>query len=196
MKWNDFLNPRSMLTPGIAGSVVMVIANTLWIEFSLPQKWSALILSFLLIVPILIKFAASWVENVIYFTFNGLIVFALAVNTNFAGRKLQDISISSTNSNKTVISQRLSTAFKISLASSSPIDDEAKIKKINNIQLASNDQNTTTIIGDRTTTTITTTTKENQIDSTEQKKKKKEKEKNKDDNKQENKKFFDPWFGT
>src|SRR3990167_6456798 len=83
-----------MLTPGIAGSIVMVIANTLWLEFMIPQKWTALILSFLLIIPILIRFSASYVENAIYFTFNGLIVFALAVNSNFAGRKLQEIAAS------------------------------------------------------------------------------------------------------
>ena len=42
-----------MLTPGVAGSVVMVIANTLYVEFLLPQKYTALILSFLLIIPII-----------------------------------------------------------------------------------------------------------------------------------------------
>lgn len=86
-----FLNPRSMLTPGVAGSVVMVIANTMWIEFMIPQKWTALVLSFLIIIPILMQFGVSLIENIIYFMFNGLIIFALSVNTNFAGRKLQDI---------------------------------------------------------------------------------------------------------
>lgn len=80
-----------MLTPGIAGSVVMVIANTMWIEFMIPQKWTALVLSFLIIIPILMQFGVSLIENIIYFMFNGLIIFALSVNTNFAGRKLQDI---------------------------------------------------------------------------------------------------------
>ena len=41
MEMNDFLNPKSMLTPGIAGSLIMAITNILWIEFVLPQKWVA-----------------------------------------------------------------------------------------------------------------------------------------------------------
>ena len=132
MKWNDFLNPRSMLTPGIAGSVVMVIANTLWVEFMLPQRWTALILSFILIVPILVKYSACWFENVIYFTFNGLIVFALAVNTNFAGRKLHEIS---TPNNDTLVAQQLSNVFAMSSSTNIALTG-------NEIRLAHNNRDT------------------------------------------------------
>src|SRR5438309_9701336 len=37
-----------MLTPGIAGGVTMLIANALWVAFSLPPRWTSLVLSFLL----------------------------------------------------------------------------------------------------------------------------------------------------
>ncbi len=133
MKWKDFLNPRSMLTPGVAGSIVMVIANTLWIEFMIPQKWSALTLSFLLIIPILIKFSCSFIENIIYFIFNGLIVFALAVNTNFAGKTIQDIAA---KDKKTVVSQQQPTARSRSLATADRTSGNATQESIG-IQLAS-----------------------------------------------------------
>src|SRR5204862_175246 len=37
-----------MVTPGIAGGITMLIANALWVAFSLPPRWTSLVLSFLL----------------------------------------------------------------------------------------------------------------------------------------------------
>ena len=45
---NEFLNGESMITPGVAGALVIVISNTAFVEFGIPSKWSSLILSFLL----------------------------------------------------------------------------------------------------------------------------------------------------
>lgn len=92
MEVKEFMNPKSMLTPGIAGTLVMGITNTLWLQFGLPQKWSALILSFLIIIPILKAYPAAWVEKFVYFILNGLIIFAMAFNTNFAGKSIIDVS--------------------------------------------------------------------------------------------------------
>lgn len=174
MKWNDFLNPRSMLTPGVAGSVVMVIANTLWVEFLIPQKWTALILSFLLIIPILLKFSASWIENIIYFTFNGLIVFALAVNTNFAGRKIQEITSSYLTTNQ-AFSKAINTAL-----SSEP--NTSLVSLINTPHFASNSDGVIFAIKAKT--------------AEEKQKKKIEAEKDKKDKlkKQEKREFFEKWF--
>lgn len=98
MKFNEFINPKSMLTPAIAGSFIMIIANTLWLQFALPQKWTALFLSYLFLIPILQVYSASILEKGIYFFFNGLIVFAMAVNTNFAGKMLTNIAETSDKS--------------------------------------------------------------------------------------------------
>ena len=46
-KVNDFLNPESMITPGVAGGITMTITNTLTSQFSLPGRWTALAISFL-----------------------------------------------------------------------------------------------------------------------------------------------------
>ncbi|MBV9576905.1 MAG: hypothetical protein JO149_09805 [Gammaproteobacteria bacterium] len=130
MKWNDFLNPRSMLTPGVAGTAIMLVANMLWLEFMLPQKYTALILSFLFIIFVLMRFSASWMENILYFIFNGFIIFALAANTNFVGRKIQEFI-----SPPETIAQVFSKAFISSLASKANIQ---LINNANHIQLASN----------------------------------------------------------
>lgn len=164
-----------MLTPGVAGSVVMVIANTLWLEFMIPQKWTALFLSFLFIIPILLKFSASFIENIIYFTFNGLIVFALAVNTNFAGKKLQEINTSDLK----VVAQQF-VKFKASHASTPTTLD---IQVNHNLQFASNSTqgNSSDASGN------------NQSDSSKNKDNKDNKEK-KDKPKQDDRQFFDSWF--
>lgn len=170
MEWKDFLNPRSMLTPGIAGSVVMVIANTMWLEFMIPQKWTALVLSFLIIVPILMQFGVSLLENIIYFMFNGLIIFALSVNTNFAGRKLQDIVASD---QKAPISEVVSSP-KSSPPSLASFSSGGQTKKMYGLQLALNDQQSTETGG-------------NQADN-------KDSSKQKESKNNEKRKFFEPWF--
>jgi len=52
---NQFLNSKSMVTPGVAGGVVTLIAGTLSSQFGLPAKWIALLAS--LLVALLIFFA-------------------------------------------------------------------------------------------------------------------------------------------
>lgn len=173
-KVNDFLNPRSMLTPGVAGSIVMVIANTLWVEFMLPQKWTALTLSFILIVPILIKFSASVFENAIYFIFNGLIVFALAVNTNYAGRTIQNFA---TKDNAPMVTQ-LSDSLK-SLA-----HNETSLHK-NVVRLADNSS---------AFTYVTTTSDDDKAQDASKKKDKESKDKKEKDKDKDNRKFFGTWL--
>lgn len=120
MKVKDFVNPRSMLTPGVAGSLVMLIANTLWVQFIVPQKWSALLLSFLLIIPIVIKYPTSLFEKIIYFIFNGLIIFALAINTNFAGGKIADFVSDSKMTDMGFISEKMP-VIQLAMNSNQPI---------------------------------------------------------------------------
>ena len=45
-------------------------------------------LSFLIIVPIIIKYSGTFFEKLTYFVFNGLIIYSLAISTNIAGEKL------------------------------------------------------------------------------------------------------------
>lgn len=181
---SDFLNPRSMLTPGVAGSMVMLIANTLWVQFMIPQKWSALTLSFLLIIPILMKFSASIFEDLIYFVFNGLIVFALAVNTNFVGTKLQEISGVAVRAS--LDTQKINRALK-NLPVVATTDTNQEVEKINHMQLAANDQQ------EIQNFRLSSTNRNVNKDSAKQDEKKKQ-EKNKDKSNKDNRQFFQKWF--
>jgi hypothetical protein len=81
---NEFLNPKSMSTPGAAGALMMLMANALCSNFpECPFRYVALILSFAIGAVV---FAAStmkvW-ERGIYWVVNSLIIFSMGA-TNIA----------------------------------------------------------------------------------------------------------------
>ena len=43
---SQFLTPEAMLTPGVAGSLAMMITNALAVNFNAPRAWTGLVLSF------------------------------------------------------------------------------------------------------------------------------------------------------
>jgi hypothetical protein len=87
---NDFLNAKSMVTPGVAGGLVMLISNTCAINFNLTPKWTALVLSALLgLLVVCIMIAPLWQKGLLWL-FNALVIFSMAMGTNQAGATLQD----------------------------------------------------------------------------------------------------------
>lgn len=82
----EFLNSKSMLTPGAAGSLTMLITNVLHQQFALPPAWVALILSLLLGTVVFGDEAvrALWKRGVFYLV-NSMVIFAMAVGVNAAG---------------------------------------------------------------------------------------------------------------
>src|SRR2546422_1640859 len=75
-----------MLTPGIAGGVTMLIANALWVAFSLPPRWTSLALSFLLglLVFVATTRVPVW-QRAVYYLLNSLIIFSVSIGTNYVG---------------------------------------------------------------------------------------------------------------
>src|SRR2546428_12689190 len=86
VKVEEFLQPKAMLTPGIAGGVTMVIANALWVAFSLPPRWTSLALSFLLGLLVFVATARVPVwQRAVYYLLNPLIIFSVSIGTNYVG---------------------------------------------------------------------------------------------------------------
>ena len=81
----EFLNPNSMLTPGIAGGTTMLISNSLWFQFGLPPQYSALALSFSLGVLVLVNMKTPVWQKGIYYLLNSLIIFSVGMGTNAIG---------------------------------------------------------------------------------------------------------------
>jgi len=84
-KVEEFLQPKAMLTPGIAGGVTMLIANALWVAFSLPPRWTSLVLSFLLGLLVFVATRVPWWQRAVYYLLNSLIIFSVSIGTNYAG---------------------------------------------------------------------------------------------------------------
>ena len=91
----EFLNPNSMLTPGFAGGMTMMITNTVAAQFDLGYPWSAvvgLLISLLFgLLAITATAIPSW-QKLIYYVLNSLIIFTVAVGSNTLGRATTDSS--------------------------------------------------------------------------------------------------------
>ena len=86
LKLDEFLNPKSILTPGLAGGLTMLISSTLWVQFGWEVKWTAiaisLAISFLVVrgmknVPLL--------ERIIYCGLNTFIIFSMGLGVHSLG---------------------------------------------------------------------------------------------------------------
>jgi large-conductance mechanosensitive channel len=85
IKLDDFINPKSMITPGAAGGITMMITNTLASQFAgLPGNWTALTLSFMF-GALTFMYGAALVSRVVYFVINSLIIFVMAQGSNALG---------------------------------------------------------------------------------------------------------------
>jgi hypothetical protein len=82
----EFLHSKSMLTPGIAGAITMLITNTLHQQFELPQRWVALGLSLLLGTLVFGDRQTKLWQRGVFYLLNVLIIFSMAVGAN-AGAK-------------------------------------------------------------------------------------------------------------
>jgi hypothetical protein len=81
----DFLNPKSMLTPGIAGGITMLIGNTLWVQFGLQPKWAGLVISFVLALLVFTTIEIVLWQRVAYWLLNSLIIFSVGLGANSLG---------------------------------------------------------------------------------------------------------------
>jgi hypothetical protein len=84
----NFLTPEAMLTPGIAGTLSMTIANTLYVSLGSPPAWTALLLSFVFGVLVLAEDRKPKIRFVLY-VLNSLVIFCMAwgVNSVSSGSK-------------------------------------------------------------------------------------------------------------
>lgn len=82
---NDFINPKSMLTPGIAGSLLMFLVNGIAYQFpEIPVRYLALFLSFLIGAIVWaseIKGRLPVMQKTIYWILNSLIIFVVGFGT-------------------------------------------------------------------------------------------------------------------
>ncbi len=89
-KIGEFINPKSMLTPGICGAVVMMVSNSVTSVFNIDSApvcgWISLGLSFLLGLMVFAAGSGKMWMRVMLYVFNSLIIFATAAGVNVSGK--------------------------------------------------------------------------------------------------------------
>jgi hypothetical protein len=80
----QFLTPEAMLTPGVAGSLTMMITNALTANFAMPRAWVGLGLSFVFGLLVLVTTRSLLVKGVFYLL-NSLVIFCVAAGANGIG---------------------------------------------------------------------------------------------------------------
>ncbi len=80
-RFQDFLTPEGMLTPGVAGSLTMMIANALAVNFTAPRAWTGLALSFVFGLLVLAS-TKTVLLKAVYYVLNSLVIFCVAVGAN------------------------------------------------------------------------------------------------------------------
>jgi hypothetical protein len=116
----DFANPRSMMTPGIAGAITMFVTNALGTQFDLPRNWVGLVISFLLGLVVFASSVAGIGERLALYVVNSLIIFATAFGTNSVGTQL------TTNN---AASQTLASSAPAAAPSAAAVNHLAALKK-------------------------------------------------------------------
>jgi len=81
----EFINPKSMLTPGVAGSLMMFLVNGISFQFpEIPTRYLALFLSFLIGAIVWfseIKGKSPGAQKAVYWILNSLVIFVVGFGT-------------------------------------------------------------------------------------------------------------------
>jgi hypothetical protein len=85
---NEFLNSRSMLTPGFAGAMVMVLANSISSAFGMTSFLSYVVLALSFLIGIIVLSDNNLVFSVRFplYILNSLIIFSMAYGSNSLGK--------------------------------------------------------------------------------------------------------------
>ena len=77
----EFLNPKSMMTPGVAGGLTVTISLPIAVQFGLSFKWIALSVSLLLSFIVVLPFedVKSKILKGLYIILNALIIFSVSM---------------------------------------------------------------------------------------------------------------------
>jgi hypothetical protein len=85
MNTNDFSQSKIDGYSGRCGRIIMLVSSTLFMQFNVPARWTAFVLSFLLGLVAFRYVAIPLWQRGIYYFLNALIVFCVAVGTNTVG---------------------------------------------------------------------------------------------------------------
>lgn len=116
--FDKFLTPEAMVTPGVAGSMSMMIGNALHYNFNVPNGWAVLVLSFAFGLLVLAH-TEPMLKRAVLYVINSLVIFCVAAGTISLGAQGGD--------------KAQATAFMLiqpAYAQQTPADLQAEYKKL------------------------------------------------------------------
>lgn len=82
----EFLQPKAMLTPGIAGGLTTLVTNALTSQFGLWPNYTGLAISFLFgLIVFQAAIAIPFMHKIAYYFLNSLVIFSVAMGANQTG---------------------------------------------------------------------------------------------------------------
>lgn len=81
---DEFINAKAMITPGVAGTSVIMVTGTLVSQFDVPGNWVALITSFLIGTAVWSDESVTLPNRLVLYVLNSLIIFTVANGINAA----------------------------------------------------------------------------------------------------------------
>ncbi|CAN7773262.1 hypothetical protein LJR175_007631 [Variovorax sp. LjRoot175] len=89
---NEFLNPKSMATPGAAGAMVMFVANSICFQFpEVEFRWTTIALSFFAGAIVFSAKELVLSHRAAFWILNSLIIFSVGVGTSNIAAKIQQL---------------------------------------------------------------------------------------------------------
>jgi hypothetical protein len=125
-QFSEFLNPKSMLTPGVAGGLTLMITNTLGTWFGAPLGYTALAISAVCGLLVLTA-GVPILQRAAYYLLNSLVIFTVAMGSNATGQQIQ------------ATRQATSSIF-ISAAYAQPASNEAQGRVVEGVEAITADQ--------------------------------------------------------
>jgi hypothetical protein len=123
----EFLNPKAMLTPGVAGGMVMFLVNGLSVPFpELPPRYAALAISCVIAAIVVSADKLGWIQRGLYWVVNSLVIFVMGFGAASLGYEATAASASRGAGGYAVAAQRVETP---SLVASAHAADDLKAAK-------------------------------------------------------------------
>ena len=138
---HDFLNPKSMVTPGMAGALVMFLSNAVCFQFpEIAPRWAALLLSFALGGFVIAAAKLRYLQAAGFWVINSLIIFAVAAGSaGVAAKSTGAVSTGATALANFFIPSAVAQTTPASVASMTKAQLQAQLVAVN-VQLATQQQ--------------------------------------------------------
>ena len=83
--YDEFVNPKSMLAPGVAGVMIIAITNAIAVNFDLPSPWLGLFVSGFFAAAAVAHAQMRVIGKTFFGVLNTWIIFSVALGTNTLG---------------------------------------------------------------------------------------------------------------